>query len=305
MAEIDRRRAISTVAGGPHIGQLADRYISPGRGSYRSVRDLNLESYCTVPEARIGLQLIGTWITRYRVVSAGGQDEEHDGEEDEATVLVGWRRHDEEGSWTWRDTKKHSVGQNAVGVIGIMAAVVWEVAVDSKGRDLGLGWIAASPSRSRQPVKSMVLGTLVYLVLVCSVHTVPITDRYVGMVGFTGSYNEYFGYATDMDAMVYLMLVNDMIHGLYPEAVAIGEDVSERQLIWLCRFLFMWLYKHLSFVKGGQVSARAATIVGFSGLGASLSFTHLRRYFHDLGLGYSMLNGEILSLSHGLPTESI
>ncbi|THU50859.1 hypothetical protein C4D60_Mb06t24770 [Musa balbisiana] len=45
-------------------------------------------------------------------------------------------------------------------------------------------------------------------------------------VGFTGSYNEYFGYATDMDAMVYLMLVNDMIHGLYPEAVAIGEDVS-------------------------------------------------------------------------------
>ncbi|RZS11797.1 hypothetical protein BHM03_00043159, partial [Ensete ventricosum] len=226
MAEIDRRRAISTVAGGPHIGQLADRYISPGRGSYRSVRDLNLESYCTVPEARIGLQLIGTWITRYRVVSAGGQDEEHDGEEDEATVLVGWRRHDEEGSWTWRDTKKHSVGQNAVGVIGIMAAVVWEVAVDSKGRDLGLGWIAASPSRSRQPVKSMVLGTLVYLVLVCSVHTVPITDRYVGMVGFTGSYNEYFGYATDMDAMVYLMLVNDMIHGLYPEAVAIGEDVT-------------------------------------------------------------------------------
>lgn len=29
-----------------------------------------------------------------------------------------------------------------------------------------------------------------------------------------------------MDAVVYLMLVNDMIQGLYPEAVSIGEDVS-------------------------------------------------------------------------------
>ncbi|KAG6596555.1 1,4-alpha-glucan-branching enzyme 1, chloroplastic/amyloplastic, partial [Cucurbita argyrosperma subsp. sororia] len=45
-------------------------------------------------------------------------------------------------------------------------------------------------------------------------------------VGFTGNYNEYFGFATDVDAVVYLMLVNDMIHGLYPEAVTIGEDVS-------------------------------------------------------------------------------
>ena len=42
---------------------------------------------------------------------------------------------------------------------------------------------------------------------------------------FTGNYNEYFGFATDVDAVVYLMLVNDMIHGLYPEAVSIGEDV--------------------------------------------------------------------------------
>ncbi|KAK8672161.1 hypothetical protein V6N13_110534 [Hibiscus sabdariffa] len=45
-------------------------------------------------------------------------------------------------------------------------------------------------------------------------------------VTFTGNYNEYFGYATDVDAVIYLMLVNDMIHGLYPEAVTIGEDVS-------------------------------------------------------------------------------
>ncbi|XP_022776920.1 1,4-alpha-glucan-branching enzyme 2, chloroplastic/amyloplastic-like isoform X2 [Durio zibethinus] len=39
-----------------------------------------------------------------------------------------------------------------------------------------------------------------------------------------GNYNEYFGYATDVDAVVYLMLVNHMIHGLYPEVVTIGED---------------------------------------------------------------------------------
>ncbi|KAH9738381.1 SBE2.2 [Citrus sinensis] len=45
-------------------------------------------------------------------------------------------------------------------------------------------------------------------------------------VAFTGNYSEYFGFATDVDAVVYLMLVNDMIHGLYPEAVSIGEDVS-------------------------------------------------------------------------------
>ncbi|XP_042045963.1 1,4-alpha-glucan-branching enzyme 2-2, chloroplastic/amyloplastic-like [Salvia splendens] len=45
-------------------------------------------------------------------------------------------------------------------------------------------------------------------------------------VAFTGNYNEYFGFATDVDAVVYLMLVNDMIHGLFPEALTIGEDVS-------------------------------------------------------------------------------
>lgn len=46
-------------------------------------------------------------------------------------------------------------------------------------------------------------------------------------VAFTGNYDEYFGYSTDVDAVVYLMLVNDMIHGLYPEAIVVGEDVSQ------------------------------------------------------------------------------
>nr|QYS25850.1 starch branching enzyme [Fritillaria thunbergii] len=45
-------------------------------------------------------------------------------------------------------------------------------------------------------------------------------------VAFTGNYNEYFGLTTDVDAVVYLMLVNDLIHGLFPDAVTVGEDVS-------------------------------------------------------------------------------
>lgn len=60
-------------------------------------------------------------------------------------------------------------------------------------------------------------------------------------MGFTGNYNEYFGYATDVDAVVYLMLVNDMIRALFPEAVIIGEDVSV--LFIYFQYLFIFLYK--------------------------------------------------------------
>ena len=45
-------------------------------------------------------------------------------------------------------------------------------------------------------------------------------------VSFTGNYDEYFGMATDVDAVVYLMLVNNVLHDLFPTAVTIGEDVS-------------------------------------------------------------------------------
>lgn len=43
---------------------------------------------------------------------------------------------------------------------------------------------------------------------------------------FTGNYGEYFGLNTDVDALVYLMLANDMLHGLYPDVITIAEDVS-------------------------------------------------------------------------------
>lgn len=44
--------------------------------------------------------------------------------------------------------------------------------------------------------------------------------------GFSGSYDEYFGLATDTDSFLYLMLANYMLHKMYPDAVTIAEDVS-------------------------------------------------------------------------------
>jgi 1,4-alpha-glucan branching enzyme len=63
-------------------------------------------------------------------------------------------------------------------------------------------------------------------------------------VGFSGNYGEYFGLATDVEACVYLMLANEMLHGLSgapppsssaaasplppppPDVLTIAEDVS-------------------------------------------------------------------------------
>lgn len=44
--------------------------------------------------------------------------------------------------------------------------------------------------------------------------------------GFSGSYNEYFGYQCDIDGIAYLMLANQLIHSLLPSAITIAEDVS-------------------------------------------------------------------------------
>lgn len=43
---------------------------------------------------------------------------------------------------------------------------------------------------------------------------------------FTGDYNQYFSEATDVDAVVYLMLANHLIHNILPNATVIAEDVS-------------------------------------------------------------------------------
>ncbi|KAK4382632.1 1,4-alpha-glucan-branching enzyme 1, chloroplastic/amyloplastic [Sesamum angolense] len=45
-------------------------------------------------------------------------------------------------------------------------------------------------------------------------------------MAFTGNYNEYFSEATDVDAVVYLMLASNLIHSILPDATVIAEDVS-------------------------------------------------------------------------------
>ncbi|KZZ94887.1 1,4-alpha-glucan branching enzyme [Moelleriella libera RCEF 2490] len=44
--------------------------------------------------------------------------------------------------------------------------------------------------------------------------------------GFSGGYHEYFGSSVDEEAVVYLMLANEMLHVLYPECITVAEDVS-------------------------------------------------------------------------------
>lgn len=45
-------------------------------------------------------------------------------------------------------------------------------------------------------------------------------------MAFTGNYNEYFSEHTDVDAVIYLMLANHLIHKILPEATVAAEDVS-------------------------------------------------------------------------------
>ncbi|KAI0346835.1 glycoside hydrolase [Trametopsis cervina] len=49
--------------------------------------------------------------------------------------------------------------------------------------------------------------------------------------GFSGGYHEYFGDSVDLEAVIYLMLANDAIHELYPNALTIAEDVSGMPLL--------------------------------------------------------------------------
>ncbi|KAM3589104.1 alpha-1,4-glucan branching enzyme [Umbelopsis sp. WA50703] len=44
--------------------------------------------------------------------------------------------------------------------------------------------------------------------------------------GFSGDYREYFNELVDEEGVMYLMIANDMIHQLYPQAITIAEDVS-------------------------------------------------------------------------------
>ncbi|KAH7073558.1 alpha-glucan branching enzyme [Paraphoma chrysanthemicola] len=44
--------------------------------------------------------------------------------------------------------------------------------------------------------------------------------------GFSGGYHEYFGPSVDEEAVVYLMIANELLHQLYPGVITIAEDVS-------------------------------------------------------------------------------
>uniref|UniRef100_A0A0A9Z5A3 1,4-alpha-glucan branching enzyme n=4 Tax=Lygus hesperus TaxID=30085 RepID=A0A0A9Z5A3_LYGHE len=47
-----------------------------------------------------------------------------------------------------------------------------------------------------------------------------------GAQGFSGDYNEYFGLGVDTDALIYLMVANNILHKRYPQVITIAEDVS-------------------------------------------------------------------------------
>ena len=44
--------------------------------------------------------------------------------------------------------------------------------------------------------------------------------------GFTGDFQDYFGMHTNVDAVVYLMLANKLIHEISGNVISIAEDVS-------------------------------------------------------------------------------
>ena len=46
-------------------------------------------------------------------------------------------------------------------------------------------------------------------------------------MSFSGNYNEYFSPATNVDAVVYLMLANDLVHSLLPDAITIAGAEQE------------------------------------------------------------------------------
>jgi len=45
-------------------------------------------------------------------------------------------------------------------------------------------------------------------------------------MAFSGGYDEYFGPGTDVEAVVYMMIMNQMLHDMFPNIITVGEDVS-------------------------------------------------------------------------------
>ena len=87
---------------------------------------------------------------------------------------------------------------------------------------------------------------------------------------FTGNYGEYFGMNTDVDAVVYLMLVNNVLHDMFPNCITVGESAATSETRRVgngkarspCRSLFLSLARahtvHLEALFPAPARARAA-----------------------------------------------
>ena len=91
-----------------------------------------------------------------------------------------------------------------------------------------------SGSESPQPAR-LHGHQMVHLLAFCS--RSPLT-RCLRVELCAGNYDEYFGMATDVEAVVYLMLQNAMLHDLFPSVVTIGEDVSGMPTFCRCSTAF-------------------------------------------------------------------
>lgn len=80
-----------------------------------------------------------------------------------------------------------------------------------------------------------------------------------------GSYNEYFGMSTDVDAVVYLMLVNNMLHDLFPSVITIGKAPAARRrsprVMRACACVLPWQCAAVRRVKGAARSRGAGQVV--------------------------------------------
>jgi hypothetical protein len=75
-----------------------------------------------------------------------------------------------------------------------------------------------------------------------------------------GNYQEYFGMNTDVDAVVYLMLVNNLLHDLFPSSVVVGEwlvvlacrksEGSLKEVSWSPPFVLSPFFHQTRFVGG-------------------------------------------------------
>lgn len=54
-------------------------------------------------------------------------------------------------------------------------------------------------------------------------------------IGFSGGYHEYFGLQSDVEAIVYLMIANEMIHNVYHGRLALVHEY-----VYICTYIVHW-----------------------------------------------------------------